>query len=55
MLGPSLKLSVQSGALKQNSTTFYFPTGTWCDVYCNGADAAACCVDASAGGKTQAF
>lgn len=55
MLGPSLKLSVQSGAVNQDSTTFYFPTGTWCDIYCNGATATACCVDAAAGGKTQAF
>lgn len=34
MLGPSLKLSVQSGDLTAALTDFYFPTGRWCEVYC---------------------
>jgi len=34
MLGPSLKLSVQSGDLHAAQTDFYFPTGRWCEVYC---------------------
>lgn len=33
MLGPALKLSVNSNKLGQNSTTFYFPAGTWCNVF----------------------
>lgn len=53
MLGPSLKLSVQSGALSQNSTEFYFPTGKWCDVYCR-ADKN-CCLTAPQGGQKQAL
>lgn len=33
MLGPSLKLSVLSDKLGVNSTSFYFPQGTWCSVF----------------------
>jgi len=33
MLGSALKLSVQSTTLGQNMTDFYFPAGTWCDVF----------------------
>lgn len=32
MLGSALKLSVRADALNVNSTTFYFPAGTWCSV-----------------------
>lgn len=49
MLGPSLKLSVQSSALNQATTTFYFPPGKWCDVYCRSDKG--CCITAPAGGK----
>ena len=33
MLGPALKLSVLSNAIGVNSTNFYFPAGTWCNVF----------------------
>lgn len=33
MLGSALKLSVNSNKLNQNSTTFYFPNGWWCNIY----------------------
>ena len=33
MLGRALKLSVLSNALGQNTTDYYFPEGTWCDVF----------------------
>jgi len=33
MLGKDLKLSVNSNKLGQDSTDFYFPAGTWCDVF----------------------
>jgi hypothetical protein len=33
MLGEALKLSILSDALDTNSSSFYFPAGTWCDVY----------------------
>jgi len=47
MLGPSLKLSVQSAALGQVTTSFYFPAGNWCEVYCNrDVD---CCITSVAG------
>jgi alpha-glucosidase len=32
MLGQALKLSVLSDKLNQNTTDFYFPAGTWCNV-----------------------
>lgn len=32
MLGPALKLSVNSDTLGQNTTDFYFPNGTWCNI-----------------------
>jgi len=49
MLGPSLKLSVQSGQIGQDSTDFYFPTGKWCEVYCLSDQS--CCLTAPAGGQ----
>jgi len=33
MLGEALKLSILSDALDTNSSSFYFPAGTWCDVF----------------------
>lgn len=33
MLGKALKLSVLSDVLNQNSTDFYFPAGTWCEIH----------------------
>ncbi len=33
MIGPALKLSVNTYQLDQNSTQFYFPQGIWCDVF----------------------
>lgn len=33
MLGDALKLSVLSDTLNQNSTTFYYPADTWCNVF----------------------
>ena len=33
MLGYSLKVSFQSEMLDKNLTSFYFPKGTWCEVY----------------------
>ena len=33
MLGDALKLSVLSNAVEKNETTFYFPAGTWCNIY----------------------
>jgi len=33
MLGSALKLSVNSEKLGQNTTWFYFPAGTWCNLY----------------------
>lgn len=33
MLGDALKLSINSDTLKQNETVYYFPAGTWCDIY----------------------
>lgn len=32
MLGDSLKLSINSDQQGQNTTDFYFPAGTWCDL-----------------------
>jgi len=32
MLGPALKLSIDSDSVGVSSTNFYFPTGTWCDI-----------------------
>lgn len=32
MLGNSLKLSINSDTLNQNTTWFYFPAGTWCNI-----------------------
>jgi len=32
MLGSALKLSVLSNTLDQNTTDFYFPAGTWCEM-----------------------
>ena len=32
MLGDSLKLSILSDKIGQNSTDFYFPAGTWCNM-----------------------
>ena len=33
MLGSALKLGVLSNKVGVNSTDFYFPTGTWCNVF----------------------
>lgn len=33
MLGSALKLSVLSNKIGQNETAFYFPKGTWCNIY----------------------
>lgn len=33
MLGPALKLSVQTATLGKDETSYYFPKGTWCDVF----------------------
>ena len=33
MLGSSLKLSVLSDKLGVNSTEFYYPEGTWCNIF----------------------
>ena len=33
MLGSALKLSVLANNLDVNSTTFYFPAGTWCNIF----------------------
>lgn len=33
MLGSALKLGINTVALDQNTTSFKFPTGTWCDVF----------------------
>jgi hypothetical protein len=32
MLGDSLKLSINSDSVNQNTTWFYFPAGTWCNI-----------------------
>jgi len=33
MLGDSLKLSMLSNETGKNATDFYFPAGTWCNVF----------------------
>lgn len=33
MLGSALKLAVQSTEVGKDSADFYFPAGTWCDVF----------------------
>jgi hypothetical protein len=33
MLGKHMKLSVLSNKLDQNTTSFYFPAGTWCNMF----------------------
>lgn len=33
MLGDALKLSINSNTLDQNTTEFYFPDGTWCNLF----------------------
>jgi len=33
MIGSALKLSVLSNQIGVNSTDFYFPAGTWCNIY----------------------
>jgi len=37
MLGSALKLSVLTNDLKTREYGFYFPQGTWCNIY-NAAD-----------------
>lgn len=32
MLGSALKVSILVGTLNQNTTSFYFPIGTWCSL-----------------------
>jgi alpha-glucosidase (family GH31 glycosyl hydrolase) len=51
MLGSALKLSVQSSVLDKNSTDFYFPEGTWCDVFRNSTTSS--CMTVAAGGETK--
>jgi len=51
MLGSALKLSVQSAALDTNSTDFYFPAGTWCDVFRNMTTTG--CMTITAGQETK--
>jgi len=33
MLGSALKLAIQSTEVGKDSADFYFPAGTWCDVF----------------------
>jgi len=33
MIGSALKLSVLSNQIGVNTTDFYFPAGTWCNIY----------------------
>lgn len=33
MLGSGLKLSIQTNSTTQDRTEFYFPPGSWCDVF----------------------
>lgn len=33
MLGDALKLSINSDTEKSETTDFYFPAGTWCDIH----------------------
>ena len=33
MAGRGLKVSVQSNETNKNKTEFFFPPGTWCDLY----------------------
>jgi len=40
MLGRSMKLSVLSNALSQDTTVFYFPAGIWCNMWQNLGDQA---------------
>ena len=48
MLGSALKLSVLTTTLNQNTTSFFFPAGTWCDVF-NKAGTSGCIAQAVAG------
>jgi len=54
MLGPSLKLAILSGT-SATTTDFWFPAGTWCDIYCRAGAEAACCVTAPTGGEKQSL
>lgn len=51
MLGSALKLSVQSTKLDTNTTDFYFPAGTWCDVFRNLTTTS--CMVVTAGAETK--
>ena len=33
MIGSSLKVSVLANAVEKNQTDFYYPPGTWCDIF----------------------
>jgi len=46
MLGPALKLGIQSVALV-NSTEFYYPAGRYCSVFCKMETD--CCVEYAVG------
>lgn len=48
MLGKALKLGTQTLALNQNTTDFFFPAGTWCEVF-NKQGTSGCIVQAAAG------
>jgi len=49
MLGDALKLSVLSTATGQNSSFFYFPQGTWCQVFNTTAHSDSCITSPSGG------
>ena len=53
MLGKALKLGTQTLALNQNTTDFFFPAGTWCEVF-NKQGTQGCIVQATAGTVTLA-
>lgn len=51
MLGSAAKLGIQSTTTGQDTTSFYFPEGLWCDVF-NTNGVATNCVDSPAGGQS---
>jgi alpha-glucosidase (family GH31 glycosyl hydrolase) len=54
MLGPSLKLGILSGT-SANTTDFYFPAGTWCEIYCRSGEDGDCCIIAPTGGLKKSL
>lgn len=42
MLGEGLKLAILTNAVNQNSTDFYFPAGTWCNINKKGMKTETC-------------